>query len=297
MDSWPVNESTLDGSWTLVADNSMGSPQISQRSMMSPTPRRRSHRRFESMRQAFSCDVPEDPLRTAMALGSALVPSNSYARSFGSEGNEPVARSLLDFSHQPVGSIHTHRSTSFCDNNHPKTHRPKSILRLVPSTEGDKIRVTTYFPHAEQPFGQFLVLSLPINATVENAIALALWTYWEKCWLPALDASNPRDIDIDSWIVLVPGSDGKVNKRIGQAKIKRFSADKYAIVRSPRTYNEKRQIEKQVANWGLPPRQAEPQKRHHLRHSLPVHAFHKNGRDFTKLPSKLTTVVSRTEHY
>jgi hypothetical protein len=93
---------------------------------------------------------------------------------------------------------------------------PNPFAAVAPIT-GGPLNIKIYFPRAEQPSGQLLELALPRKATIEDAIALALWTYWERHWLPELNVSRPRDIDVTSWIMLVPGKDGVVNKRIAQS--------------------------------------------------------------------------------
>ncbi|KAJ7465153.1 hypothetical protein FB451DRAFT_1262810 [Mycena latifolia] len=173
-------------------------------------------------------------------------------------------------------------------------HIPNPFAAAAPTAEvigsPSSRTIEVYFPHAAQPKGQMLALRLAANATVEDAIALALWTYWEKRWLPELNASKPRDTNIASWIMLVPGKDGAVNRRIAQNKMSRFNFDNYAIVRAPRNLSEKHKIQMQVANFIRDsPSPATTPERHHTRpHSLPLFKSGSEGRDapisFSKLP-------------
>ncbi|KAF7365556.1 CRIM domain-containing protein [Mycena venus] len=185
----------------------------------------------------FSFEVPEDPLRAAIGLETVLEHPVSQP-----EENE-VAHSLLNFSRCHVGSIKPRRSVLSAMVASQRLPNPFTGAAPV---EGGPLNIKVYFPRAEQPSGKLLELALPATATVEDAIALALWTYWEKLWLPKLDASRARDTDIASWIMLVPGEDGKVNRRIAQNKISRFKFDQYAIVRLPHSLSEKQRIEKQI---------------------------------------------------
>ncbi|KAJ7083019.1 hypothetical protein C8R44DRAFT_58767 [Mycena epipterygia] len=182
-----------------------------------------------------------------------------------------IAHSLLDFSRRPVSSIQTHKSalSAMASQRIPN---PFAVVASMAEVGGGSLAIAVCFPHAKQPTGQLLDLQLPGNATVEDAIALALWTYWEKCWLPELDVSKARDTDIASWIMLVPGKDGVVNKRIAQSKMKSFNFDKYAIVRSPRNLSEKQKIQSQVAKFRRvsTPTVTVSDKRHIRQYSLPI---------------------------
>ncbi|KAJ7223883.1 hypothetical protein B0H12DRAFT_286590 [Mycena haematopus] len=232
----------------------------------------------------FSFAVPEDPLRAAIGLETVLEHPNSRQ---GTGDENLTAYSLLDFSRRHVPSIEPRPSALSAM---ATSHHLSNPFASVALLEGGPSNIKVYFPHAEQPYGQLLQLALPAIATVEDAIALALWTYWEKFWLPKLDASRARDTDITSWIMLVPGKDGVVDKRIAQTKITNFNFDKYAIVRSPRSQYEKRKIENQVTKFRLvssPPATAD-NKRHIRHHSLPTLQSRSKRPDapvsFSKLP-------------
>ncbi|KAJ7681524.1 hypothetical protein B0H17DRAFT_1138421 [Mycena rosella] len=256
-----------------------------------PAAARRSRRNSAPVHNAFYCEVPEDPLRAALRLETVLEHPTSPLDAAGSEN--AVAHSLLNFSRRQVHSIQPHQSAlSAMVTSH---HIRNPFAAIVPVAElfgsSGSLTVEVYFPHAEQPTGQLLVLRLAANAIVEDVIALALWTYWEKRWLPELDVSKARDIDVTSWIMLVPGKDGVVNKRIAQSlclhfvlpsyhtddlpgKIAHFKFDKFAIVRSPRSISEKRKIEMQVSNFrrdSPPPVTVPvPERRHNRHHSLSI---------------------------
>lgn len=179
---------------------------------MASAPTRPSHRYSTPGRVNFSFEVPEDPLRAAIGLESVL--ERPLSRPEEPDGENMIAYSLLDFSRCQVGSIKPH--TSALSAMVTSRHLPNPFAAVAPIT-GGPLNIKIYFPRAEQPSGQLLELALPRKATIEDAIALALWTYWERHWLPELNVSRPRDIDVTSWIMLVPGKDGVVNKRIAQS--------------------------------------------------------------------------------
>ncbi|KAJ7637547.1 hypothetical protein DFH06DRAFT_645537 [Mycena polygramma] len=204
----------------------------------------RRHRHSTPVHRAFVCEIPEDPLRAAAEFQPVLEHSPSL------DGAEDTsAHSLLDFSRCKVGSLRPRRSALSAMVTSPNVRNP--FAGVASSVTGGSLCIKVYFPRAQQPAGQLLHLALSPSATVEDVIALALWTYWEQHWLPKLNPSSTKDIDVASWILLVPGKDGVVNKRIAQSKIRNFKFDKYAVVRSPRNLAEKQRIEKQVSRFTL----------------------------------------------
>ncbi|KAJ7676061.1 hypothetical protein DFH06DRAFT_673845 [Mycena polygramma] len=243
-------------------------------------PARRFYRHSTPVHRAFSCEIPEDPLRAAVGLESVLEHPVSRPE-------VEIAHSILDFSRCQVGSIRPHRSALSAMVNSPDV--PNPFAGAAAAVTGGSLNIKVYFPRAEQPAGQLLDLALSASATVEDVIALALWTYWEKHWLPELNPSRARDIDVASWILLVPGKDGVVNKRIAQSKIRNFKFDSYAVVRSPKNVSEKQKIEKQVTRFkALSPPVVALNKRHNRVYSLPVLEAHPKDvnqpNSFSKLP-------------
>ncbi|KAJ7727385.1 hypothetical protein B0H16DRAFT_258020 [Mycena metata] len=250
LEGWSISASTL-------ADEFSSTPFSA--------PRRRSAS-YRHSTPTFSFDVPEDPLHAAIGLESVLEHPPGRREDTASDG--VVAHSLLDFSRRQVSSIRPHSSALSAM---VTSHLPNPFSSVAPLA-GGPTKIKVYFPRATQPSGQLLELALPANAKVEDAIALGLWTYWGKHWLPRLDASNARDTSIDSWIMLVPGKDGVVNKRIAQSKIASFQFENFAIVRSPRNSSEMHQVQKQISRFKLStPPPATSSNNRHLRHrSVPI---------------------------
>ncbi len=47
--------------------------------------------------------------------------------------------------------------------------------------------IQVFFPHARSPIGKPLELKVRKDATIEEVIGFALWSYWEEDWQPKLD--------------------------------------------------------------------------------------------------------------
>lgn len=81
------------------------------------------------------------------------------------------------------------------------------------------VTVSVYFPHAKRPAGKPMDLVISRDATVEEVIGFALWTFWEEGWLPKLDEglSGPNDpkwedrISACGWILRLAEEDGEVD--------------------------------------------------------------------------------------
>nr|GAT49474.1 predicted protein [Mycena chlorophos] len=107
--------------------------------------------------------------------------------------------------------------------------------------EGAQTNVQVYFPSARAPRGQAMDLNVRKDATVEEVIGFALWTYWEEGWLPKLDEGIENDderkatkLSAVGWTMRIAEEDGEVDDdfpppdRVG--KIAKFNADAYAIL-------------------------------------------------------------------
>jgi target of rapamycin complex 2 subunit MAPKAP1 len=77
--------------------------------------------------------------------------------------------------------------------------------------------VTVFFPHAANA-GKPMELKVRGDATVEEVIGFALWSYWEEGWLPKLDDGlGPDDpkrevlLSAVGWILRIAEDDGEVD--------------------------------------------------------------------------------------
>jgi hypothetical protein len=85
--------------------------------------------------------------------------------------------------------------------------------------ESAATNVQIYFPHARQPQGKAMDLNVRRDATVEEVIGFALWSYWEKGWLPKLDEGLAGEDDPKratrlsavGWILRIAEDDGEVD--------------------------------------------------------------------------------------
>ncbi|KAI0938854.1 hypothetical protein AcV5_000442 [Taiwanofungus camphoratus] len=109
-------------------------------------------------------------------------------------------------------------------------------------SEAESMSVNVYFPHTRQPAGQSLQLNVRKDATVEEVLGFALWSYWEEGWLPKLDEGLDGEEDPKwatkcsavGWIFRIAEEDGEVDEdfpppdRTG--KISKFNFDAYAVL-------------------------------------------------------------------
>ncbi|KAJ7166295.1 hypothetical protein C8R43DRAFT_189908 [Mycena crocata] len=260
--------SDASSDWTF-ASGSVPAKPARRHAHSAPAPRRPHRNTIIPTYSPFHLDLPEDPLRAPLCMGSVPVLENPLSQREGLGSKDAMPCSLLDFSRHQVGSIKPRKSTLSA---RVAWHMANPFSAVVPTeSTANSLNIVVYFPHAAEPSGELLDLILPANATVEDAIALALWTYWDKHWLPELDPGKVRDTSVDSWIMLVPGKDGVVNRRIAQNKLRRFNFDKYAVLRSPRNKSEMREVETQIANF-RPVYSLQTDKRHIRWRSLPTYS-------------------------
>lgn len=78
------------------------------------------------------------------------------------------------------------------------------------------MNVRVFFPHARQPVGRAMDLNVRKDASVEEVVGFALWSYWEEGWLPKLDenVSGEEDPKLSAvgWIMRIAESDGEVDE-------------------------------------------------------------------------------------
>jgi hypothetical protein len=85
--------------------------------------------------------------------------------------------------------------------------------------EVSSTNVQVYFPNACQPAGKAMVLNVRQDASVEEVIGFALWSYWEAGWLPKLDEGLRGEEDplwgtklsAIGWIMRIAEEDGEVD--------------------------------------------------------------------------------------
>ncbi|KAL0575232.1 Component of a membrane-bound complex containing the Tor2p kinase, partial [Marasmius crinis-equi] len=119
--------------------------------------------------------------------------------------------------------------------------------------ESASTNVLVYFPTSRTP-GKGMDLNVRKDATVEEVIGFALWTYWEEGWMPRLDEEEKeKDTEKDNirlstvgWILRIAEEDGEVDDdfpppdRTG--KIAKFNGDAYAVLEATQAQIAQNQI-------------------------------------------------------
>ena len=73
---------------------------------------------------------------------------------------------------------------------------------------------TVFFPFAREPAGKPMALSVRKDATVEEVLGFALWSYWEAGWLPRLDEdpnAPEESLSAVGWVMKIAEDDGEVD--------------------------------------------------------------------------------------
>ena len=81
--------------------------------------------------------------------------------------------------------------------------------------ESASMDVKVFFPHAREPKGKSRTLSVRRDATIEEVIGFALWSYWEEGWLPKLNegvSENDPKLSGIGWIMRIAEDDGEVDE-------------------------------------------------------------------------------------
>ena len=87
-------------------------------------------------------------------------------------------------------------------------------------SEGESMNVQVYFPAAKQPAGKAMQLNVRKDATIEEVLGFALWTYWEEAWQPRIDEGLSGEDDPKwgtvcsavGWILRIAEEDGEVDE-------------------------------------------------------------------------------------
>ena len=75
--------------------------------------------------------------------------------------------------------------------------------------------ITVFFPFAREPAGKPMALNVRRDATVEEVLGFALWSYWEESWLPRLDEdpNTPEEmLSAVGWVMRIAEEDGEVDE-------------------------------------------------------------------------------------
>lgn len=74
--------------------------------------------------------------------------------------------------------------------------------------------VSVFFPFAREPSGRPMALGVRKDASIEEVLGFALWSYWEEGWLPRLD-EDPNALEEKlsavGWVLKIAEEDGEVD--------------------------------------------------------------------------------------
>ncbi|KAI0030353.1 stress-activated map kinase interacting protein 1-domain-containing protein [Vararia minispora EC-137] len=94
-------------------------------------------------------------------------------------------------------------------------------------------------------------LSVRKDATIEEVLGFALWTYWQDKWEPRIDESREELLSAIGWVLRIAEEDGEVDEdfpppdRMG--KISKFSFDAYAVLEaSPAQIQQNKILEAKI---------------------------------------------------
>ncbi|KAL1680343.1 stress-activated map kinase interacting protein 1-domain-containing protein [Schizophyllum commune] len=102
--------------------------------------------------------------------------------------------------------------------------------------------IPVYFPHATKPRGKPLQLCIRRDATVEEVIGFALYTYWKEGWEPRIDAGLSGEDDerwhvrvsAVGWILRMAEEDGEPDDDFPapdrNGRISKFMSDAYVVM-------------------------------------------------------------------
>ena len=87
-------------------------------------------------------------------------------------------------------------------------------------SEPDSMNVQVYFPHAQKPANKPMKLNVRKDATMEEVLGFALWSFWEEGWLPKIDEGLNGEEDPKwpimcsalGWIMRIAEDDGEVDE-------------------------------------------------------------------------------------
>ncbi|KAF8882155.1 stress-activated map kinase interacting protein 1-domain-containing protein [Gymnopilus junonius] len=188
---------------------------------------------------------PEAIGGTSRTRGDSTSTSASHAPSPSPSAQPPAADNI--FVRKKVPSFKPLKSSlSSMLASSSSSSNPFAEMYAAISGRGElaSTNVQVYFPHAKQPHAKTMDLNVRKDATVEEVIGFALWSYWEEGWLPKLDEGlsgedDPTeedgevDDDFPRWfssalLLQIPADRYAAPDRM--AKVVKFNADAYAIL-------------------------------------------------------------------
>ncbi|KAJ7671528.1 stress-activated map kinase interacting protein 1-domain-containing protein [Mycena polygramma] len=232
-----------------------------------PTPDR-SGPYFEMLTPAPTTPRPEDASPQNPPRKADVPPRNPARAHAGSHGSSSSVTSVstpeMTFARKKVTPLPSRpqRSalTAMLVSSGESTNPFAELYAAVSGRgEGASTNVQVYFPSARAPKGQAMDLNVRKDATAEEVIGFALWSYWEEGWLPKLDEGmeNAEEeklatrLSAVGWILRIAEEDGEVDDdfpppdRMG--KVAKFSFEAYAVLEAnPAQIQQNKAIESKI---------------------------------------------------
>jgi hypothetical protein len=161
----------------------------------------------------------DSPLQRRATISN--VQGGPSAASGASASGDQLSQEIT-FTRQPVLPVQPQKSalTAMLAASSSPSSNPFTELYGAISGRGESaagaVPVRVYFPHAREPAGAPMDLRVRRDATVEEVLGYALWSYWEEGWLPKIGEMVNGDEDprltAVGWIMRIAEDDGEVDE-------------------------------------------------------------------------------------
>ena len=119
----------------------------------------------------------------------------------------------------PIRSLQSSLTTMMVSSGASSNPFAENYAAISGRAESASTNVQVYFPHARQPAGKSIDLNVRKDASIEEVIGFALWSYWEAGWSPKLDDGLKGEEDPNwgtklataGWILRIAEEDGEVD--------------------------------------------------------------------------------------
>lgn len=176
---------------------------------------------IDSLFEIVQPPVPERPPEKTLKSQNSEVRLRGSQHNNGRSAPAPSPADLLFARRRvplarPVSSALTAKLASSNTSSNPFTE----LYALISGrAEVASMKITVFFPHARKPIGKPLELNVRKDASVEEVVGFALWSYWEEGWLPKLDEGigsdeQKRKIKLSAlgWVLRIAEDDGEVDE-------------------------------------------------------------------------------------
>ncbi|TFY77859.1 hypothetical protein EWM64_g6153 [Hericium alpestre] len=245
-----LSASILSGSGSSILSNSLPYPGRS-RPRLSPVtegaPNTANTSKGRLVDSYFEIVTPPPPKTPEQPTQAAPQKQSSRPRAPAHTPSQPEEEDL--FARQPVPPSKPAKSALSAMLATTSTSNPFSDLYSAISgrgaASGAAITISVFFPHAMNPSGKEMQLTVRRDATMEEVLGFALWSYWEEGSEPRLDdlareksdGKEEREQELLSavgWVLRIAEDDGEVDEdfpppdRTG--KISKFNFEAYAVL-------------------------------------------------------------------